>query len=74
MKYRRSSEIDDDYPGTLFFVPYFWCEVCKKAYMSPDQCESDSKREQARNGQLVFVLAPIQVPSIKVHVVDWLKE
>jgi hypothetical protein len=74
VKYRRASEIDNDYPGTLFAVRYFWCELCPKAYMSPEQCDRDSTREKARNGQLIFILAPVQVPSIKVHIVDWLKE
>ncbi len=73
MKWRRESEIDNVYPGTLFNVSYFWCEYCKEGRMPPEQLDSDARREQARDGQLVFVLAPIQTPSIKVRVVDWLK-
>lgn len=74
MKFRRATEVDDDYPGTLKLAEYFWCQLCEKAYMSPDQCDKNATRGQARNGELVFVLAPVQVPSIKVHIVDWLRE
>jgi hypothetical protein len=74
MKFRRADELDNHYPGTLSPTEYFWCEYCKKAYMSPEQCAKDVTQEQARNGQLVFVLAPLQTPPVKVAVVDWLRE
>jgi len=72
LKYRSSAAIDNDYPGTLFDVSYFWCNYCDEGRMSPDELDSDSKRELARNGQLVFVLAPVQTPSQRVRVVNWL--
>ncbi len=74
VKFRRASEIDDDYPGTVSPVEYFWCPLCNKAYMSPAQCDKDVTQEQARNGQLVFVLAPLHTPPKRVQVVDWLSK
>jgi hypothetical protein len=74
LKFRRADELDNHYPGTLSPAEYYWCENCKRAFMSPEQCDKDLTREQARRGQLVFVLAPLQIPTIKVEIVDWLKE